>query len=256
MTASVADLKRLQADPKLFQESLRVDCDGEVVRLGDRLDPWQRADFASLDAAWRAAVGQKVEPGQRRGWFERPRGHSKTSDLAVALMWVLFASRRQVRGIAAAGDRDQAKLLRDAIDRLVRLYRWLPLEVTNWKVTNPHTGATLEVVSSDAATSFGHLVNFIACDELTHWPNDGMWTSMLSTAAKRRDCVLVVIANAGHTDHWSWPVREATRVDPAWVFSRQPGPVASWIDDDRLAEQRRLLPEIAFRTLDERVGFG
>lgn len=244
-------LTALQQSPSAFRDALLVDCDGRPMRLGDRLDDWQRSDFEALDPGWRAVVGQSVPDSKLRAWLERPRGHSKSSDLAVMASWVLFASRRRLAGYAAAADKDQARLLRDAIDRLVRLNDWLGrlLTVDSHRITNHHTGSTLEIISSDAATSYGLTPDFVIVDELTHWPRRELWDSLLSSAAKRQRCMLVAIANAGFQDSWQWPLREAVRVDDGWHFSRLDGPVASWLSERHLAEQRRLLPAIAFDRL-------
>ena len=85
-----------------------------------------------------------------------------------------------------------------------------------------------------------------------HWEGDGsLWNSLISSAAKRSNCLLVVISNAGFVDSWQWSVREAARTDPAWIFSRLDGPQASWLTADRLAEQRRMLPAVAYARLWE-----
>ena len=60
---------------------------------------------------------------------------------------------------------------------------------------------------------------------------------------------MVVISNAGFVDSWQWTVREAARTDPAWQFSRLDGPRASWLTAERLAEQRRMLPAVAYARL-------
>jgi len=52
-------------------------------------------------------------------------------------------------------------------------------------------------------------------------------------------------------DSWQWGVREAARTDEAWIFSRLEGPRASWITPERLAEQKRMLPAIAYARLWE-----
>ena len=77
-------------------------------------------------------------------WLERPRGHSKTADLAVMASWALFASRRQLFGVAAAGDQDLARLLRDAVRRLVDCNPWLRtiLDVQANRIVNSRTGST------------------------------------------------------------------------------------------------------------------
>ncbi len=244
------DLKALQASPQAFRAALRIDADGTARRLGDVLDGWQAADFAALDPGWRRIAGQSSD-GPLRAWLERPRGHSKTLDLAVMASWVLFASRRKLTGVAAAADLDQARLLRDAVDGLLRLNPWLAriLRADKLKIVNGRTGSSLEILTSDAPSSYGLTPDFLIVDEVTHWRDRALWDSLISAAAKRKCCMVVTICNAGFADSWQWQTREAVRQDPAWHFSRLEGPVASWITPDRLQEQRRLLPSIAFERL-------
>jgi hypothetical protein len=123
------------------------------------------------------------------------------------------------------------------------------LEINRWEVKNVKTGSRLEIISSDASTSYGTLADFIVCDELTHWRTDALWVSLFSAAAKKRHCVLMVIGNAGFLDDWTYKVRESVRTDSAWYFSRLEGPVASWISPELLDEQRRILPPTAFARL-------
>ena len=130
---------------------------------------------------------------------------------------------------------------------------WLSklLDVQAYKIVNRMTGSTLEIISSDAATSYGITPDFIVCDELTHWKNQDLWVSLLSSAAKKSNCILLIIANAGlgQGSSWQWLVREGCRLDPDWIFSRLDGPRASWISPKLLGEQARLLPPAAYRRL-------
>lgn len=231
-----------------------IDASGATVPF--QPDPWQEADFRVLDPAWQYAVGTWTgpPPGRRRAWQERPRGHSKTSDLAVQVAWALAFAQRPLRGIVAAGDRDQASLLRDSVATLARVNDWIGqlLDVQSWSVVNKRTGATLDIMSSDVGSSYGQLPDFIAVDEITHWPEprgQQLWDSLLSASAKRANCLVVVICNAGFTEHFAYRIREAVRLDPSWHFSHLDGPVASWITPDRLAEQQRLLPGAAYDRL-------
>ncbi|MBS0208724.1 MAG: hypothetical protein JSS27_07200 [Planctomycetes bacterium] len=245
------NLLAFQNDPAAFRAALLIDADDGPVRLGNALDAWQSRDFLALDPAWRRVVGHDVSPPCLRAWLERPRGHSKTSDLATMISWALFASRRRLAGVCAAGDQDQARLLRDAVAKLTALNPWLGelLDVQRDRIVNRRTGSELAILTSDAPTSYGLTPDFIICDELTHWANRDLWDSLFSSAAKRASCLLLVITNAGWVDSWQFETREAVRTDPRWHFHRLDGPQASWITADRLAEQERLLPAKAYRRL-------
>ena len=217
------------ADPALFRQALLIDASGIAVPF--RPDPWQEADIRAMDPAWSFAAGRwsGPPPTVRRAWQERPRGHSKTSDLAVMVTWALLMAERPIRGLVAAGDRDQAKLLRDSIATLARLNGWIAplLDVQAWCVVNRRNGATLDILSSDVGTSYGQLADFIAIDEITHWPEDRgkqLWDSLLSTAAKRANCVMQVICNAGFTEHFAYRIREAVPHGPGLALLPSPRP--------------------------------
>ncbi|MFH1919083.1 MAG: terminase large subunit, partial [Planctomycetota bacterium] len=231
---------------------LVIDSDRGPVKLSEVQDPWQETDFLALDAGWQRAAGQKIAPDTiSRGWLERPRGHAKSSDVMVMATWCLFASRKQISGVVAAVDRDQAKLDRDHVERLVRLNKWLQpiLRVDQWKITNVKTGSTLEILASDVASSYGLLLDFAVCDEVSLWPKRDLFDSILSAVAKRSTCLLLCAGNAGFRDSWVWSLRESIRTDEAWFFSRLEGPIASWISESNLQEQRRLLPPVAYNRL-------
>ena len=246
------NLKQLLTDPVAFRAALLVDTDDGPQPLAAVLDSWQDQDFRALDDSWRRVVGQQnVQPRYTRAWLERPRGHSKTSDAAVMVTWALSAARMKITGVSVACDRDQAGLLRNAVDALVRLNPWLGelLEVGATKISNKHTGSTLSIESADVASSFGWLVNFAVFDEVSHATKPDLFQSVLSSVAKKKNALLVSICNAGYRDSWAWTLREKLRTDEAWYFHRLDGPVASWMDERTLAEQQRLLPDKVYRRL-------
>jgi len=243
--------------PAAFRDRLVVDVDGTPKVLGGVLDDWQRTDFAALDAALLRCNGQSSEPAIMRAWLERARGHSKTTDLAVLCCWAMAFSTRPLKGYCYAADKDQAGLLRDAMRTVIRLNPWLGkiLEVKAQQVEviaqgHPGQGGTLTIEASDVGSSFGILPDLIIADEVCHWQGDGsLWHSLLSSAAKRSNCLLVAITNSGFVDSWQWKVREAARTDANWYFSHLDGPVASWMTPERLAEQERMLPATAYARL-------
>ena len=216
------------------------------------LEPWQRIDFEALDAAWvYLARGEKTRSMKRRAYIERPRGHSKTSDMAVQIAWILQHARRTLQGVAAAADRDQAALILQAVQKLIQVNVALcpDLVVRKDYVENRRTGSRLQLISSDVQSSWGILPDFVVCDELCHWEKADLWYSLLSSASKRRHCLLVVLTNAGVGRDWQWEVRENARKHPRWHFSSLDGPHASWIHRESLEEQRLLLPRPVYERL-------
>lgn len=249
------DIRRARSEPAYFREHLLIDRDGTPTPLGSCIEPWQKKDFEALDPAWMKITRRDLPAAPyQRAYLERARGHSKTTDLAVMCSYVLFASKSKIFGVAGASDRTQAKLLNDTIGSLIQLNPWLGgelLEAHSHDVINKHTRSKLEIMASDVGSSFGVTPDFIIADELVHWKKEGFWESMASSAGKRRDCVLVVITNAGLGIGitWQWRVREKFRKSDTWYFSRLDGPVASWMTEERLDEQRKLLSESAYKRL-------
>jgi len=141
--------------------------------------------------------------------------------------------------------------LLQAVQSIVTLNTWLApfIQIQEHRAVNPKTGSTMDVLSSDAPSSYGLLPSFVIADELASWRNEEFWTSLFSAAAKRGSTVITVITNAPWVDSWVWRVREAIRQDPAWYFKSLPGSQASWIDPCRLDEQARLLPSASYDRL-------
>ncbi|QDU78618.1 Phage Terminase [Polystyrenella longa] len=237
----------LAQSPEYFRNQLRIESEGHQP-LREILEPWQQDDFAALDPAWRWLAEDRKPSRQgrliRRAYIERPRGHSKTSDMAVQIAWILQYAKQNLRGVAAAADRDQAGLILNAIRKLIQLNPQLcrDLVVRKEYVENQLTGSRLELISSDVQSSWGILPDFVVCDELCHWEKADLWYSLLSSASKRRHCLLIVLTNAGVGRDWQWEVRENARRHHRWYFASLDGPHASWIQQESLEEQRQLLP--------------
>jgi len=229
---------------------------GEDEESFDRLlDPWQKRDFLAIDESWRvlAGVGKESEGGCWRAYLERPRGHSKTSDLAAGIAWILEFGKYKLEGIAAAADRDQGDLIRESVLRLAKLNPGLcrNLEFKQFGITNRRTGSRLTVISSDVQSSWGVLPDFVICDEVCHWEKADLWYSLLSSAGKKRRCLLAVLTNAGVGRGWQWDLREMARTSSEWHFSALEGCQASWIGEEQLAEQKQLLPPGVYERLWE-----
>jgi hypothetical protein len=242
---------RLQAAlkaPAGLRKWVRIPGEATPIRLKPLLQPWQIQDFHALDLGWIRLAGRRLEntplPYYQRAYLERPRGHSKTTDMALRLAWILLAARQPLKGVAAAADLEQAELIQAALLRFVTANPFLRgFRFRQGLIHNELSGSQLQIISSDVAGSWGLLPDFVICDELCHWPKPDLWYSLLSAAAKRPNCVLTVLTNAGVGRGWQWKVREYARQSPEWYFSSLDGPQAPWITPQWLAEQQALLPQ-------------
>jgi len=106
------------------------------------IDAWQSADFFSIDPAMMRCAGVGQADARMRFYLERPRGHSKTTDLAIVAIWCLAFAARPIRGYAFAADVDQAAILLDAIQRIIQFNPWLRdlLSVSKGMVANTARG--------------------------------------------------------------------------------------------------------------------
>ncbi|MBT4863956.1 MAG: hypothetical protein HON53_02400, partial [Planctomycetaceae bacterium] len=262
--------KAAKNSPPTFRRELLLS-EHETLPFGARIQPWQHRDFCALDPAWQQLAGSResrvegLEPdaaqppqsssGLARAYIERPRGHAKTSDMAIQIAWILLFAKRRIHGLAAAADRDQASLIWDAVRRIGRANPRLcqDLQFRKHLIVNRRTDSRLDIISSDVQSSWGALPDFVICDELCHWEKPDMWFSLLSSAAKRPNCVLVVLTNAGVGRGWQWEVREAARNSAAWYFSSISGAQAPWITTESLREQQELLPNPVYERLWQNV---
>lgn len=238
--------------PAEFRSQLMLPVDNPIT-FAESIQPWQLQDLEALDAAWRELAGHRRRHSKtvRRAYLERPRGHSKTSDMAMQVAWILIAAKRPLTGLAAAADRDQATFIYDSLHRLAKANQELlqELKFVQHEIRNRQTGSRLEVISSDVKSSYGALPDFVVCDELSHWEKPEMWHSLLSSAAKKPSCVLTILTNAGVGKGWQWEIREHARLNKSWYFSSLDGPHAPWITEDWLIEQQALLPAPVFERL-------
>lgn len=214
-------------------------------RWGDAAEPWQVSDAAavlSLD-------------GPPLHYLTRPRGASKTSDLAaIAIAVLLEQLPAGSRSYAVAADADQARLLLDALAGFATRTAGLggALRIDLRRVTAVASGATLEVLAADAASAYGLLPHFVVADELAQWSGTpgarGVWEAVVSAVPKVPGARLVVLTTAGDPAHWSAKVLAHAKRQRRWRVSELAGPTP-WIDPAALEEQRELLTESAFARL-------
>lgn len=118
-------------------------------RWGDAATVWQWADAREV---------LEPEPGEPRQHFlTRPRGGSKTTDLAAIVIAALVEQLPPAaRAYWVAADRDQGRLGVDALSGLVARTPGLAgqIAVDTWRAS-ARSGASIEVLAADARRRSG-----------------------------------------------------------------------------------------------------
>jgi hypothetical protein len=218
-------------NPLALLASLRIE-DGST--WGSVATDWQIEDAKAVLA----------DDGSRLHWLGRPKGGSKSTDLAgIGLAWLLEQARPLDTGYLVAGDQEQAGRLAERAHGLLSRTPGLPVQVQASRLLHTGTGARLQVISADAATAEGVLAGFIALDELPNWPatqnHQSLWAALFSAQAKT-SCSLVVIGHAGRPGSWQHKLLERAQRSVAWRVADR-ADVAPWISADALAEQEATL---------------
>jgi hypothetical protein len=196
-----------------------------------------------------------AERGPRSHYLTRPRGASKTTDLAAVAVCALAAQLpERSRSYAAASDRDQAAILLDALGGFVHRTDGLAgaVRVEAWRATATRTGASLEVLAADEASSWGLKPHLLVADEFARWPTTpgarGFWRSLFSALPKVPGSRLAILTTSGEPSHPAFALLQRARTSDRWRVSEVPGP-CPWLDPDDLAEQRAELPSWEFARL-------
>lgn len=229
--------------------------DGALTTLASLVLENGRA-WGEVAASWQWADAEAVLSGtQRLAYLTRPRGASKTTDLAgIGLAALLEQLPPMSRSYAVASDRDQAGLLLDAIAGFATRTAHIGgrVRIEAWKVTNKDTGATLEILPADAASAYGLRPHLLIVDERAAWKTtaepERLWRALFSALPKVPTSRLVVITSAGDPAHPAGKLLARVRNDPAWYVSELPGP-CQWASDADLLQQRKELPEWEYARL-------
>jgi hypothetical protein len=206
-------------------------------RWGQVAHPFQRQDAAAI-----------IGPGgPRRHLLVRPRGASKTSDVAgVALVLLLTEAPAGSRSYAYAVDQDQAGDLLDALRGMVNRTPGLQglVDMGAHTVSVKASGAVLNIEASDAASAWNKRPWLVLIDELASWPattnHRGLWNAIVSALPKRPDSRLVVMTMAGSPSHFSHRVYKTARTSAGWACSHIPGPCPWWTPQDTAQAEQDL----------------
>lgn len=226
-----------------YLQFVTIDSRPSPRRWADLRETWQGDLVRPMIPAIEAAAGMRPNfDGVRRFWRTLPRGHDKTGLIARICNWCLEFAPQQMQIVAAAVDRDQARLLRDAIDRERELNPWLTeVKVNRYDAHGP--GGDLEILSNDVGSSSGQKADLIVMDELTWWKNRDLFDVLLAGLTKRQQAVIVVITNAGIVGSWQHDVLKTAQRSPFWDVLETPVGVrpASWINQAEVDADRMMM---------------
>jgi len=188
-------------------------------------------------------------------FLTRPRGGSKSTDLAaVLLVWLVCFATPGEHGYVIATDKDQGSFaVLDAISGLVGRTPALQgrVSVQTTKITSK-SGASVEVLSADGASTWGLRPKFLVVDEMAQWPSTrnarNVWSALLSATGKMAGCRLVILTSAGEPSHWSHKVLVTALKSDRWRVNQVAGPLI-WADPANLEAQRALLRESEYARL-------
>ncbi len=254
LIATYALYEKMSATSALdYFSCITIDASPEPAPFRELANPWQWGLVKRFAPVFNHVAGIKKDyTGPLCSWTGLPKGHSKTSMLGSFCNHALAFSRRAWSGYVYAEDRDQAALIVEAMTREARLNPWLGarLEFKHNKVLGA-CDSHLHVEPADAASAQGPRPDLIIADELVHWSTDEVWKVIVSSLRKRKGCALAVLTNAGTRYTWQDAVRQTAKTSPQWSFYEAPYRLATWMDDDAIAEDRKLLPpSMAARLFD------
>lgn len=226
-----------------FLDAITVPSSPEPRRFGDCADPWQREKLGPKIPALEHLAGMRPEyTGPLRFMDILARGHNKTSEEAWLSVWLCLASRNPITGYVLAADREQGRIIVDSANALLRLNPWLSQAITVQRDTISGPGGRVQVLPFDAASGMGLQGNFYIADEIVHWKREREWTTLTSGLRKRRPTVFCVLSNAGSLGSWQHNAFLEAQAGGEWRLFYRKGILASWLDLEGVARDRRLMP--------------
>lgn len=226
-----------------YLHNVVINSQPEPRRFGLAADPWQWELLAPKIPALESLAGLRRDyRGPLSFMSVLARGHDKSSLEGRMVTWLLLASRRTIHGYILAADKDQGRLIIQAIQDEAAHNPWVADQLDIQRNTVRGPAGEVEVLPADAASAYGLRGNLFICDELTHWKNQKVWTAVVSGREKVPGAILIVLSNAGLLGTWQHEIRLAVDSDPDWVVFERPGHLASWMDEARLTALRNKLP--------------
>lgn len=235
--------------PLNYLQYVVIDCKPEPSPYRKVAEDWQWALAQRFAPSFSYVAGLSPKPPLRRYWMTLPKGNDKSSFIARMTNWALAFAKKSWSGYVAAADRDQAKLILDAMRTEASLNPWLDrrLEFGNWLVKGAN-GSHITILAADAMGSQGLRPDLLICDEVTHWVKKDFYDN-LKSGIDKKDAVFIVITNAGIKYSWQHDELVGAQQSPYWWVYEAPGQLASWMDEASIADLSRGMPAMMARRL-------
>jgi phage terminase large subunit-like protein len=167
---------------------------GKPLRLMD----WQKFVYANLFGFVDRAAG--IRRFQRAAVFV-PRGNGKTTISAPLALYLTFlVGEGGAEGYAAAVTRDQARILFEVAQNMVRRSPRMREEwgigVKTHSIYQDATASSFMPISSDAKSLDGKSVQIAVCDEIASHRTSEVYDALLTALAKREQSLLLSISTA------------------------------------------------------------
>ena len=236
---------------RLSRRSLRYYLDNVVINSspeprawGTIREPWQDQLLTHKIPIFEHLAGIGPRPDRLNFCDILPRGHDKSSLEGRLVSWLLLYSRRPITAYILAADKDQGKLIVKAMREEAELNPWVndSLAFTATGCTGPC--GSVEVLPADVGGANGLRGNLYIFDEVTNWDKPkakDLWRTVMSGTAKVNPTVVGVLSNAGYIGSWQEKVLRPLARSRRWHYHEAPGPQATWMSADAIAELRTQL---------------
>lgn len=224
-------------------------------RLKDllKLDEWEREVLNIIIPIIERAAGFRNDTEYSAVWITAPRGHSKTSILGIVINWLLTYAKYWVNIYAAAADERQAHILLERAQQEAQHNLWLKDKIYFKSKEALSANGRLTVLSSDAPTSSGLLGDLFIVDEITWHKDRSLFDMLYSGRNKRTTAGFIIISNAGIVNSWQHQLLESCKTDKSWYVHEVPAFSASFLDQERIKNDKRILPASFFKRVHQNL---
>lgn len=178
------------------------------------LMPWQWEEFVAPLFGWKRADGTRR---YRMFYVEIPKKSGKSTLMAPIELYLLMGDGEPAAEVyTAAADRDQAGIIHDEAEKMVRaspaLARRLICTTSRKWIAHPASGSKLVALSADAPTKEGLNASAVIFDELHAQRDAVLWDTLRYAGASRRQPIMGSITTAGwNRKSICWEQREIAR---------------------------------------------